>query len=253
MIQSWLSLSVCLYSFYQGPWLGRNEFSIHFGPPFPLLFSLLPLSFTTVITYPNTARPPKDYHSVPFILTFQTYLFIHVHDHFVCTCMMWMPGACGCQKRMLYALAKNTTSILRIHARPLTTTCSFSSRDPGIILWGESLHPLLLSDPLPLLFPPNCVSLRTFLKLIPKSNVCHSQTLGCMAFHLTVFNLLGTIPSKNTFLSLVLLIANSVLALVELSSPLSFFILCFCLASTLSVICSLNCCEFISTTALLGV
>lgn len=93
----------------------------------------------------------------------------------------------------------------------------------NLVLYFEQNHSTLYSSQIYSLFSSHLIlcPLHMFLKLIPKSNVCHLQTLGCMAFHLTVVNLLGTIPSKNIFLSLVLSIANSVLALVKHSSPLS--------------------------------
>lgn len=93
----------------------------------------------------------------------------------------------------------------------------------NLVLYFEQNHSTLYSSQIHSLFSSHLTlfPLHMFLKLIPKSNGCHSQILGRMVFHLTVANLLGTIPSKNIFLSLVLSIANSVFALEELSSPLS--------------------------------
>lgn len=88
MMQPWIALSACLHVFFflnWGSWLGRKEFNTHSGPSFLLLFSFFPLSFTAVITYPNIARVPKDYCCLPFILTFQTYLFYFM-------CMVILPA-----------------------------------------------------------------------------------------------------------------------------------------------------------------
>lgn len=91
----------------------------------------------------------------------------------------------------------------------------------NLVLYFEQNHSTLYSSQIHSLFSSHLIRcpLHMFLKLIPKSNVCRSQTLGRMVFHLTVANLLGTIPSKNIFLSLVLIVSYLWWNLV----PLSFF------------------------------